>query len=106
MIIWSGLGFLVPGISFACFLLMQMAMTSIFNDAKYYTEHDWPKFLACVMAAGLVGVLGLLLSQGRTYIDQNTGQEVTIRRSHSFFLIPVVFWAPIIAVGGLVLLFL
>ena len=106
MIIWSGLGFLVPGISFACFLLTQMAMTSIFNDAKYYTEHGWPKFLACLMAAGLVGVVGLWLSGGRVYIDKGTGEQVTIRRSHSFFLIPVVYWAPMIAVGGLVLLFL
>jgi hypothetical protein len=106
MIIWSGLGFLVPGISITCFLLMQMAMTSIFNDAKYYTEHGWPKFLACLVAAGLVGVAGFWLSQGRTYIDQNTGQEVIIRRSHSFFLIPVLYWAPIIAVFGLVLIFL
>jgi hypothetical protein len=105
MIIWSGLGFLVPGISFACFLLMELAMTSIFNDAKYYTEHGWPKLLACLMAAGLVGVVGLWLSQGRTYVDK-TGQKVTIRRSHSFFFIPVLYWAPLIAVLGLVAIFL
>jgi hypothetical protein len=85
---------------------MQLAMTSIFNDPQYYTQHGWPTLLACLMAAGLVGVLGLWLSGGRVYIDKTTGQQVTIRRSRYFFLIPVVYWAPIIAVGGLVLLFL
>jgi len=106
MIIWSGLGFVVPGIPFACFLLMQLAMTSIFDDPEYYTQHGWPKVLACLMAAGLVGVVGLWLSAGRVLIDKTTGQEVTIRRSHSFFFIPVLYWAPIIAVVGLVAIFL
>ncbi len=106
MIIWSGLGFVVPGISFVCFVVMDLAMTSMLNDPQYYTQHGWPKLLACLMAAGLVGVVGLWLSRGRVYIDKTAGQQVTIRRSHSFFFIPVVYWAPIIAVGGLVLLFL
>ena len=105
MIFWTGLGFLVPSISVLCFYLTQLAMTSLFNDARYYTEHGWPKFLACLIAAGLLGILGSALSKGRTLIDQTNGKEVIIRRSHSFFFIPVLYWSPIIAVVGLFLLF-
>jgi hypothetical protein len=106
MIVWTGLGFVVPGISVFCFYVTQLVMTSIFKDARYYTEHGWPKFLACLLASGLVYLLGLSLSSGKVHIDQRTGKQVIIRRSHSFFFIPVLFWAPIIAICGLALLFL
>jgi hypothetical protein len=106
MIIWSGLGFLVPIIPFGCFFVTQLALTTIFNDATYYSEHSWPKLMAWLTAVSLIAVVGWSLSKGTAYVDKATGQEVIIRRSHTFFFLPVLYWAPIIAAIGLVTLFL
>ena len=58
MIIWSGLGFVVPGLAIVCFFVTQLAMTSIFQGDRYYTQHGWPKLLAFWIAALLVGMIG------------------------------------------------
>ena len=108
MIIWSGLGFVVPGIAFVCFLVTQLAMTAIFQDGRYYTEHGWPKLLAFWIAAVLVGIIGRSLSRKQTkiYIDKATGEEIVMRPNHSFFFIPILYWAPLLAILGIVFLFL
>jgi hypothetical protein len=106
MIIWSGLGFVVPIIPIACFFVTQFALTSIFNDATYYSQHSWPKLMVWLMAVGTVGLVGWLLSRGSVFTDKTTGEAVTIRRSHTFFFIPVIYWAPIVAAIGLVTIFI
>jgi hypothetical protein len=42
---------------------------------------------------------------GRTVIDKQTGQEISLRRKHSLFFVPMEYWGPIVAVGGLLLAF-
>jgi hypothetical protein len=108
IIIWRGLGFIVPIIAIACFFVTQLATTSIFQDDRYYTEHGWPKLFAFWLAAVLVGIIGLLLSRKGTkiYIDKATGEEIVMRPNHSFFFIPVLYWAPILVILGIVFLFI
>jgi hypothetical protein len=108
MIIWSGLGLIVPGISFVCFLMMQIAMTAIFDDSKYYTAHGWPKLLAFWIAAALIGLIGrhLATKESKVYIEKATGKEIVIQPNHSFFFIPMLYWAPLLAILGIVFLFI
>jgi hypothetical protein len=108
MIIWSGLGLVVPGIAFVCFLFTQITIGSIFNDEKYYTQHGWPKLLAFLVAAGLVGLVGSLLSKrgSKVYIEKATGKEIVMGRNDSFFFIPVLYWAPLLVILGFVFLFI
>lgn len=103
MIIWDGLGFLVAVITFGCLLAMELIVESAFHDDRYYQGHGWPKLLGFVVAAALVGVLGLLLRrrQGRVLIDPQTGGEVIVGRHHTLFFIPVEYWAPILVATGL-----
>ena len=107
MIIWSGLGFLVAVLTFGCLIATEFLVESAFHDDRYYQSHGWPKLIAFVVAALFVGVLGRLLKrrQGKALIDPETGKEVIVGRNHTFFFIPVEYWAPILVVLGVVFLF-
>jgi hypothetical protein len=37
----------------------------------------------------------------RIVIDKATGQEMELKKRHDFFFIPMKWWGPILAVGGI-----
>jgi hypothetical protein len=100
MIIWSGLGFLVPVIAFACLVACEAGVETWFADDRYYQTHGWPKLAAFVFAALIIWPIGALLERrgGRTLVDPATGEQVRIGGDHSCFFIPVKWW-PIACVG-------
>lgn len=108
MIIWSGLGFLIPIIGFGCLLLGEAVTESLFQDTSYYQNHGWPKLAGLLIAAALVHLLGTALDRrpGRTMIDKATGQEVTLRGSHSLFFIPMKYWSYVFGALGVLFLFM
>ena len=108
MIIWSGLGFLVPVVAFVCFLVTQIVTNSLLNDEGYYTEHGFPKLVAFWAAAGLLFLIGRALSskEARVLVDKQTGEEVILTPSHTLFFIPIAYWVPLLLVGGIVFLFI
>jgi hypothetical protein len=109
MIIWSGLGFLVVLIGFACALLVSLIVGAVTQDSHYWEAHGWTKLLGMWLAAGLVWPLGRWLNglhRQRTLIDPQTGQTFVLNpRSHALFFIPVEYWTPIFLLLGLILLF-
>lgn len=107
MVIWSGLGFLVAVVTFGCLLATEILVEASFHDDQYYQAHGWPKLVAFVVAAAIVGVVGRRLSrrQGKVLIDPETGSEVIVGRNHTFFFIPVEYWAPILLVLGVAFFF-
>jgi hypothetical protein len=96
LIIWKGLGFLVPVIAFACFLLMDFLTGRV--DETYYSNHAWPMIVAGLLAAAIIGPLGWWLNRrpGRTLRDEATGERVTLRSAHSLFWVPMEYWAIIV----------
>ena len=102
MFFWSGLGFLVPLLAFACFLLMEVAVEGATGDTNYYQARLWPMAAAFALAALFVGVLANRLDrrQARTLVDEATGERVVLRTSHTFFFIPVRYWSGILLVTG------
>lgn len=74
---------------------------------KAYTDtHAWPVGLGVLIGAVAVYLLGLQLNKpGRTLVDPATGQTVILRRRHTLFWIPLQYLAGIIALIGLVMLF-
>lgn len=107
MIIWSGLGFLVAVITFGCLLATEALVEAWFQDDRYYQAHGWPKLVAFVVAAVIVGVVGQKLKRrpGKVLIDPETGSEVIVGRNNTFFFIPMEYWAPILLVLGVIFLF-
>ncbi len=107
MIIWTGLGFLVAVITFGCCFAAECLVERAFHDDRYYQAHGWPKLVAFVVAAAVVGVVGRYLRrrQGRVLIDPKTGDEVIVGRQHTFFFIPVEYWPPILLILGIIFLF-
>ena len=99
MIIWSGLGFL-PIVFFIVFSVLLGA------GHKGAADHD-AKLAYALLLTGLVsGILGWWLGTrpARTFIDKATGRELAIRKRHSLFFIPMLYWGPIfVAFGGFML---
>jgi len=102
MIVWSGLGFLVPLIALVCIFVMNQLV----GDATFH-GFGWLKAVALFVSAVLVTLLGFFLKKqpDRVMIDKATGQEMAIRSRHSVFFIPVIYWGAIYAAIGVYYLF-
>lgn len=105
MIIWSGYGFLVPLFAIAAIAVAQIVAPS----AKYSSNplSGIVTFVLLALAGAAIWFLGKKFNTapGRTVIDKQTGQEISLRRKHSLFFVPMEYWGPIVAVGGLLLAF-
>jgi hypothetical protein len=87
MIIWSGLGFLVPVVTFGACLLMNFLLDAKYGEG-YYSAHHW--------AIGAALILGGLISCG---VGLALRPRAPVTRSrHTFFFIPM-HWAGLIIAG-------
>jgi hypothetical protein len=108
MIIWTGLGFLVAVVVFCVSLAFNFVFNAWYGEG-YYDTHKWPVAISLLVSAVICWFLGSSLGKRttQTVIDKETGQEIVLNRSnHSLFFIPMHFWAPILAVIGVVMLVL
>ena len=99
---WSGYGFLVPLVTFACALLTEMGVEALFKDPEYYQTHGWPLGLGLVLAAAALYALSERFGRvpTRVLLDEATGERVEMRRRHSFFFVPMKGWAIVLIVLG------
>ncbi|MDJ0814055.1 MAG: hypothetical protein QNJ23_10010 [Woeseiaceae bacterium] len=97
LIVWRGLGWLVPVIVMAALILSQASVDAVYGDG-FYTANAWPKQAAFVAAALAVGVLGFFLNYKlrKVLINEETGEAVGKAPSHTLFFIPVEYWAVIV----------
>jgi hypothetical protein len=100
MIIWRRSGFVVLFI----FLISQVATEWIINSlfgAYYFDSYFWPQVLAVVLCTIFTGIAGYLLNYKyrKKVVHEETGKIIK-SPSHSFFFIPVEFWAILIPVIG------
>ena len=104
MIIWRGLGCLVPVIAFFMLSVVTVAFESIFPNPKYVDENPWTWMILGLCAAAPIWFIGRILNNqpGRTVIDKQTGEEIELRRKHDLFFIPMELWGLAIAVIGVI----
>ncbi len=97
LIVWRGLGWLVPVLVIAALILTQLAVDAVYGQG-FYTANAWPKQAAFIAAAVFVGLLGVFLNHMRRglLIDEETGEVVGKAPSHTLFFIPVEYWAVIV----------
>jgi hypothetical protein len=107
MIIWHGRGFLVAVIAFGCLLASEFLTESYFHDDAYYQQHGWPKLIGFLIAAAIVGWLGVRWKNelARTMIEKDTGKEFVIKGNDALFFIPVQYWPAILCALGVVFYF-
>ncbi|MCI0459403.1 MAG: hypothetical protein L0Z62_20830 [Gemmataceae bacterium] len=110
MIIWSGWGFLVAVIGLACLVATQLGVNAAMQDDQYYQTNGWPKLVGLFLVAALLWPVGRTLNrqrQERELVDPATGERVVLHSGggHTFFFIPVEYWAPICLVLGVIFLF-
>jgi hypothetical protein len=106
MIIWTGYGFLVAVFVFVFSLAANFITNSITGDKTYWDAHKWPFALSLFISAIMCFVVGYFFHNrnARTLIDPENGKEVVLRQSHTLFFIPMIWWGPLLAVCGLIVL--
>ncbi len=105
MIVWNGLGILVPIIAFLFFLVANLAADGLLGEG-FYESHGWPKLAAALVGAVSIWFLGRYLnSRGtRTLIDEETGEKVVLGNKHSLFFLKMEYWAFVLVGFGVVML--
>jgi hypothetical protein len=98
MIIWRGWGFLVAVFAFGASLAMELVTESMTGDDDFYQKEAWPLALAFVVAGVVTWFVGKRLNAraARSTIDEATGQKLTIGGSHTFFFVPMHYWAVVL----------
>jgi hypothetical protein len=95
MIIWRGWGFLVAVFACGASVAMELITETMTGDDAFYQREAWPLALALVGAGIVTWFVGTQLHArgGRAVIDKATGRELTIGGSHTFFFVPMHYWA-------------
>ena len=105
-IIWSGKGFLVAVITFGFSLIANFISNSVTGSGVYWDAHKWPLAVSLFFSAVPCWFIGRYFQnrEPQVLIDPKTGKKVVLRKSHTLFFIPIMWWGPILAVFGLIAL--
>lgn len=98
---WRGLGYLVLFFGFG-FAMVTYGIVDRLLGANYHDGHDWPTGVSLFFSETVCWYLGLHLhnKNARVVVDQMTGQEIILVKSHDFIGIPMHFWGVIFLAAG------
>ena len=98
--IWRGWGILV-----VLYALAGVVVGTVVRNAAGGGVRAGVAIGACEVLAGIgVWFTGLRLNRepDRTLVDPKSGNEVRLRRRHTLFWIPMQYWAPVLAIVGVI----
>jgi hypothetical protein len=107
IIFWKGLGFLVVFFVILAGIAASLLANHFTGDPHYAESHHWvmgAAFLAAGVASFIVGIKANS-NPGRVLIDPRTRQRVVLRRRHTLFFINMEYWAVVVAIFGIVVIF-
>ncbi|MBO7419610.1 MAG: hypothetical protein J6U06_00620 [Spirochaetaceae bacterium] len=102
-LIWKGFGILTIFIVGASMIGVQATVDNIFGT-EYWKNNAWPLSLSLIISGVICWFLGRYLNSrpGRTVIDKETGEELELRKEHSFFFIPLQYWGIILGILAII----
>jgi hypothetical protein len=101
MIIWTGWGVLVAVIA-----VVGMIVAGGLSDI-FQTDKDWPFAIGAIVSAAInYFVAEKLEDKGRLVVDPESGEQILLKKSHSFFFIPMKYWTYAFAALALGIIFL
>jgi hypothetical protein len=98
--IWRGWGILV-----VLYALVALVIGTIIRNSIGGGLRAGVTIGVCEVVAGVaVWFTGIRLNRDgdRMLVDPKTGNEVRVRRSHTLFWIPMQYWAPVLAIAGVI----
>ena len=108
MIIWSRLGFLVAVFVIGCSLIAGLLTNDFTGSEDYWNNHNWPLGVSLLVSGLLSWAVGSWLAKAKikTFVDKETGEEITVSPNHTLFFIKMHWWGPILLVIGVALIVL
>ena len=102
-LIWKGFGILTIFIVGASMIGVQATVDNIFGT-EYWKNNAWPLSLSLFISGVICWFLGRYLNSrpGITVIDKETGEELELRKEHSFFFIPLQYWGIILGILAII----
>lgn len=99
VVVWRGFGFLVPIIGIAAWMGSVFAINAVFGKG-YYGDNDWPMYCTVGLLCVALGAFGYLLNHRmrKDIEDPETGAIIGKPPSHSFFFVPIEYWAILVPV--------
>jgi hypothetical protein len=106
MIIWQGFGFLVVLYTFIAALLGEYLSEKLTGNGEYYQHHAYPLSLALAVAAFATYLTARAFDKrsSKVFIDKETGRDVILKRTHSLFFIPMLYWSFILLIASVLVL--
>jgi hypothetical protein len=95
MIIWRGLGWLVPVLLFVPFLVLRYVGHTVFGTDSSGLDY-LIKVIALFISSSLIGGLGYWINLKRNHRGYQYGSFA--RDSHSLFYIPVQYWSVLVLI--------
>jgi len=97
MIIWRGLGILVPVIALTFFMGVMAIVDRFMKDDDYSKWNYWPKALGAVAAAVAIWFIGRYLNKYSKKPADYPTPENEPRYKHDLFYVPFEYWSLILA---------
>lgn len=108
MIIWRGLGILVPFATLICTIGVHVAGQAITGYGEEFGANPLLTALSMVLSGLACFVISHIISKvkpPRVYIDPETGERVLFKEKHSLFFIDIKYWGFILPIIGLITIF-
>jgi hypothetical protein len=76
------------------------------GSGVFWDAHKWPLAVSLLISALACWFLGLRFQNRKSRVlrDVETGQEIVVKESHTLFFVPMLWWAPILAAIGVIIL--
>ena len=107
MIIWRGWGILVPIIPVVIWAFFPELFKAALPQTAYSNYYKFISAFSILLGALTLWFLGRKLNggEGRTLVDEKTGEKVVLRANHSLFFLNMEYWAIPLFLFFLVVLF-